>query len=809
MEINDLRSVSIEIPNQDYEKLYDLENFGQNDSISLYESNRTNRLEPYLKKISAAFSYCKSWFVRNESAVTVIEEEKALLPLSQNLENISDVNEENIIHFSEEFENTMSKKDLDKLLSLTISQRTTEKALNPNSKTDRPIDIVIGILKGKLYYVTSDELRPIPASKRVQFFVGCTLLASLTGSYRIFNEGIVTKGLAAASTAFLLPKIGKIPYVPKILGPAAFTTGLYLAERLLFPNNFFIKFGAMFGAVLCANLYKRGGKALAKGGWAAFKEYVFPPGLREDMCLKKQESPKSLKDGYVFKTLEITPLLSNPETKKPELEFKVFDGDVYYNLKIGEKKFPEVRMASSNDDDEEEEEEEKVKKKGKNESKETKKTKEKKKSGKVKKGELTDTKKNLKKTALIGSAFVATILSRLYLDKGTEGIITGAFNTIFSASVKAELRQQSWAFSYIPLGISSLFLTLIKVLRPNFFLGNYAFMPLSVLISMLNKDFVKDTIVVGKRTKNWQTKWNEPPLWMQKLASKYFPGYKMSSNKIKGHPFQALIAKENEGKFPLILNAASISKNNPELILINELTISGERLKGSSYKKVEKYENPTEIQPKKKDEIKNLKWTQFNDNEIENLGLTERTNEGIVKVKLTKLQGKEIKKLELARVKGKKLGKWAEYCFLGTSGCATIGSSYLTRKLMNSNTSKPGEGVVTAILNSILATYMKQVGKKIPLATLDGSLIFISSVCLVGEYYLIKCDKLPFGFAFIPTSIFLGMLGKRAKNWVFEKQWNQSEGYITKTWPTEEQIKNWFTKRISEGKMEIAPEENK
>jgi hypothetical protein len=51
---------------------------------------------------------------------------------------------------------------------------------------------------------------------------------------------------------------------------------------------------------------------------------------------------------------------------------------------------------------------------------------------------------------------------------------------------------------------------------------------------------------------------------------------------------------------------------------------------------------------------------------------------------------------------------------------------------------------------------------------------------------------LPFLFSSIPTSGFLAIQSKKAKQWVFNKPYGKTEGWITNKWPTDEHVqKGW------------------
>jgi len=679
---------------------------------------------------------------------------------------------------------------------------------NPEEKK-KSYDFILGITDGEFKYtVSSENLRTAPASTKTQIATALGLVAASGASYYAFGEGIVTKGLMTSLFSFVLPKLEQIPYVPPIVGPALGTGAVFLINQLT-DDNFYLKFAFVTGIGLCAMIYKRGGKGLATAGWSGIKKYIIPLGCTEagmrsipsrvyNWCkgtASNNEHVEHSKKHCVVAKISLEPIHSDSRLSIPAaIEFTTFDGDMYYSLVLGEgeneKKFPPTKMASKDDDDEEDEEGKKKKvknKKNKNEIaisslnvsesqnkissqdmengkdeivlelpiKEKKKKKKEKKSNtnpieqeksseKVKKKEKKKKEKDassltqkVKEGSLFVISGVATGVSKYYLG---EGITTGAINTIFSASVKAKCRLMPIANSYGILTLASGTMMLVKILKPDSFVGGLSFMPISILTSMGTKD-IKDRIVTGKEPKN--TDLYEVPVTIQKIGNKIF-GWTPEPIKENANPFEIVLDENNNGQVEIKFNAQKVSPENPDKEIEAVLKIAGKKLKGS--------------------------------------------------YKLTKQEKQE---LHLSRIKAKKLGAGPEAAFMVTSVAATLLASYLTRIYQQEsftgdpttiNAEKLGEGIVTNILNSVLATYLKQFGKKLPPVPRDGGLLFTAVGAIALERYLMATGNLPMLFSSIPTSGFMAIQAKKAKQWVYEKPYGKTEGWITKNWPTNDNI---------------------
>lgn len=259
-----------------------------------------------------------------------------------------------------------------------------------------------------------------------------------------------------------------------------------------------------------------------------------------------------------------------------------------------------------------------------------------------------------------------------------------------------------------------------------------------VMVSLGNKYF-KDRIT-GKRPKN--DNFYEIPLCIQKIAKKYF-FFQPDALMIREHPMKPILEDE-KGKLTLTFNASDIHEENEDREIQAKVKFESEKFSG----------------------------------------------------KYVKLTNKDLKKMHLARLKGEKIGKWAEIAFISCGVVATFVASYSTKQIQLMNvthsvqipTEKLGEGVVTSIFNSVLATQMKQMGKQIPpvLRYGGGGLAWIAAVTL--ERSLLIHDMLPFLFAGVFASAFMGPMGKHSKDWVFRKVYGKTPGYITTNWPTDKGI---------------------
>jgi hypothetical protein len=605
-----------------------------------------------------------------------------------------------------------------------------------------PTDVVIGVVDGKLVYeLSQDTLRPVAKGRSVQAAFAGTLLAASAGSYLLTGEGVLTKALATALFSTITPQIGKIPYVPQFVTPVVAAAGTFGATKI-FGSNVYVQFSFLLGIGLCAILYKRGGKALATGGWGNFKKYVIPVGVTETQ-VKSLFSQASRTDPHysysqhhqVVKRVEINPYekaaLSAPH--KLSLEFSIFDQDMYYSLvvegKEKEVKLPPVKM-SSKDDDDDDDDDEKVKQKTEVEGSK----KEKPAKVKKKKEKTTAFARNLKTTALIAGSFLLTAMSKYFTG---EGLTTTAFNSVFSASLKAQCRTMAFLNGYGLLTLASGAAVSINLLYPESFIGSLYFMPLSALVGMAVKDY-KDRIVTGKPPKNPDI--YSIPLAMQRLALQM--GWKPISPTEQILPLSSVLSKKNKDKLKIDFDASKISPSNPECMIPAELKMSARALAGSY-----------------------------------------------------KLDKKKQAELHLGRLKGKKPGRAAEIAFITASVALTLLSSFLTKQSTPINTTSPtiqaqnmGEGVVTSILNSVLATYMKQVGRRVPIVPRDGGLLAVSIGAVALERYLISIESLPMLFSSIATTSFIAIQSKKAKQWVFSKPYSKVEGWITPSHPTSKEI---------------------
>jgi hypothetical protein len=583
-------------------------------------------------------------------------------------------------------------------------------------------------------------------------------------SNRYLGEGVITKGTLTAVAAYAMPKILKIPFIPPVVSAAAATglsyAGFYGGQAiidqvapLLFSSAkvileteapIYLKFLPVIGVTLCALLYKRGGKVFSKGGFASLKEYIIPVGVKEESlitfknrvftfinyCSTHKEANddielagfvENLEEDKQYKEVKVIDLENIEGTASAtvpvQLVITSFDRDMYYNFRIdGEDFGTPVRMANVVDDDDDDDDSgvEKLEKK----------------KDKPSANELL-----FKKGCLYLGSGGATILSKYFTG---EGLTTTALNAIFTASVKAEFRQQPILNSIGYLTLASGVLLTVKICRPDSMIGDLMFMPVSTLVSLGNKYF-KDRIT-GKRLKN--ENFYEVPLFIQKIAKKYF-SFEPDQLIVCEHPMKSILEDE-KGKLTLTFNANDIHDENEDLEIQAKVKFESEKFSG-------KY-----------------------------VGLTE----------------KDLKKLHLARLKGEKIGKWAEVTFISIGVLATFGASYSTKQINLMNVThavqipaeKLGEGVVTSIFNSVIATQMKQMGKQIPpfLRYGGGGLAWVSAVTL--ERVLLAQDKLPFLFAGVFASAFMGPMGKHSKDWVFGKIYGKTPGYITTNWPTDEDI---------------------
>ncbi|MBS0604500.1 MAG: hypothetical protein JSS60_05615 [Verrucomicrobia bacterium] len=722
----------------------------------------------------------------------------------------------------------------------TLSWRVTGKELGLTDKNDhnKPYDLIVGIKDGKLCYaVSSDQLRGVPADMKTQVGVALALAAASAASYYTFGEGIVTRGLLTSFCSFVIPKLESIPYVPQLIGPMAATTAAYFVTQAA-DNNMYVRFSFVVGLGLCAMLYKKSGKALSTGGWASFKKYVIPMGITEsgiralptrvvNWCRGTAQPDAHLdhsREHHTVCTLPLPPIKGGETTPSipASLNLSVFDGEMYYSLALGEgenqKKFPPIKMADKDDDDDDDDDDEvkKVKDKkkdaielkgeelilpandrheigtgglkqemtrefsdahekaaakeqsGKVEKKKKKKDKEKvkepvdvetdpstetvqktsndlilepiekvskakKKKKKKKDQEAPSLVQRAKEGALFVLSGVATGVSKYYLG---EGITTDAINKIFTASVKAKCRLMPLANSYGLLTMASGAVLLVKMLQPDSFVGDLSFIPISILTSTANKD-IKDRIVTGKDPKN--TDLYEVPVTVQKIGNRLF-GYTPKPIVEREDLFAFVLDDENKGELGIKFNARKVSPENPDTEIEAVVKISNKKLTG--------------------------KYNLSKDDQL---------------------------KLHLARMKAKKLGAGPEAAFIVTSIGATLLASYLTKMYQEGSfigdptqikAEKLGEGVVTNILNSVLATYLKQFGKKIPPVPRDGGLLLTSVGAIALERFLMAEGKLPMLFSSIPTSGFLAIQSKKAKQWVYGKPYGKTEGWITKDGPT-------------------------
>ncbi len=669
--------------------------------------------------------------------------------------------------------------------------------LQDPSKKGKAFDLKVGICDGEFKYeASSEDLRRLPASTLVQAATATALAASSIVSYAYTGEGIVTRGLLNTLCGFIAPKLGQIPYLPQIAGPAALATGAYFASKALdsTPYGSYAKAALVGGLAMSALLYKRGGKALSTGGWAAFKKYVIPTTLTKP-------TPSD------FLRIPITPM--DPKgalSVEAFLELKTVNDEVFYSLVLKdsdgkEKTFGSELMGSKVDDDDDDEDEgkkkvkdkkkdnkedgqtllvspgsklEKVKKektdsndndtKGEQKIKTKKdkgetpvvalddntneiqatKVKSKDKPGKADKKEKKDKSEvtlaqRVKEGVLFAGSGLATATSTYFLG---EGITTNAINTIFSASVKAKFRLQPFANSYGYLLAASGAGILAKTLYPNSLIGSLYFVPISILTSIANKD-IKDRIVTGKDPKNRNL--YEVPTTIQKIAHTFF-GWEPAPFKTNHDPLEQVLEKDNQGKSDIKFNAQTVSPQNPDEEVRATLKISGKRLSGT-------YELSAEKQ----------------------------------------------QQLHLARLKAKKLGNGPEAAFLAASVGATLGASFLTCIFQGGamlisgdptriNAEQLGEGVVANILNSVFSTYMKQVGKKLPTVPRDGGLLLTAVGAIALERILMDQGILPVLFSSIPTSAFLAIQSKKAKQWVYNKPYGKTTGWVSSKWPTDQDL---------------------
>lgn len=729
----------------------------QNNSTILDTSREENVQET--ESQSLFFRFKKTW----SNFTLWSNRDNTAMQMEDRSETSTDPIEKEAFNFNDYQEAIQKEKDQQNdIFENTLFWRLTEKDLDQENAllSNKPIDLTVGIVNGELCYtISKEDLRPIPGSPLVQVGTTLALGAAALGSYKFFDEGIVTKGLLSGLTGFIVPKLTKIPYLSPILGPVAATTGIYLFRQLV-QDNFYLKFSFVTGLGLCAVLYKRSGKGLATGGWHAFKNYLIPIGITENkmsslkdrvvnfFCSNGNDEHRKLEDlsdkeHKVVCAIPIKPI--HPDTysaKVPvQLELSVFDSDMYYTLVLGDKKLPPVRMSNKAEEDDEDDDIEEAKQKKDEVDVEKDIAKGEKKKKKKKKEKSSPLVTQIKDGSLfMGSAALTALCKYFY----GEGIITGAMNTIFIASVKSHLRQHAFINRYGILMAASGSLMLVKVAAPTSFASSLAFMPLSVIVSLANKD-IRDRLVNGKRAKNRDV--YEVPLWMKKILNKFF-GWKPFPIIQKIHPLSQVVENKNNGKLAIKFDAKDIHSSNDHQEISAVLKISGESLSGV-YKKMSK---------------------------------------------------KQQKNLHLARLKGEKLGKWAEMSFLVTSIGATLLASYLTKQYQLSTlkdatqikSEKLGEGVVTNILNSIFVAYMKKAGKSMPTLLRDVGFLSASGGAVALERYLIKNDMAPFLFASIPISAFLGMLSKRCKCWVLNKPYGTSKGYLTTDFPTDEQISNWW-----------------
>lgn len=671
----------------------------------------------------------------------------------------------------------MREKEAD-IRDNTLFWRVTSDDLGWSFSGEKPTahDFIVGICDGKLQSaISSENLRHTPVSAKAQVALGLGLTAATAASYIATGEGVVTKGLVSTICSFVLPKLQKIPYIPQIIGPAAATTAAYFVTKAL-DGNTYLKFTFVAGMGLCAILYKRGGKALATGGWAAFKKYVIPMGFTETAirslpgrCINwirgnsaqgANDHVEHSKQHQFVARIPITPISEETINVPAFLELTAFDADMYYALVLGdeknEKKFPPIKMATKNDDDDDDDDddEKKVKvKEGKQEVGEdleaakAQKKKDKKAAKKEKKKNKNASILTPKELVLMGGSGIATVASKYFLG---EGIITTSLNTICSASVKAKFRMLPFLNCYGILTLVSGATVAVKAIYPDSFWADLYFIPVSILISTATKDIIKDRILTGKDPKNSDL--YAAPLFVKNFAQKFF-GWRPMPIVEKTDPLEKVIGKKNNGSLEVQFNAQDISPANPDEKLEAVLKIDSKKLTGF-------YKEPG------------------SDN---------------------KLNKKKQAELHLARLKAQKLGAVPQGIFIGASIGATLLSSYLTRLFQgtsipvgdptNINAQNLGEGVITNILNSVLSTFLKQVGKKIPPIPRDGGFLVTSVGAIALERFLMTKGDLPVLFSSIPTSAFLAIQAKRAKQWVYGKPYYKGEGWITPNRLTRESLK--------------------
>jgi hypothetical protein len=216
---------------------------------------------------------------------------------------------------------------------------------------------------------------------------------------------------------------------------------------------------------------------------------------------------------------------------------------------------------------------------------------------------------------------------------------------------------------------------------------------------------------------------------------------------------------------------------------------------GVNYEPYQPYHHPFKDQISEKAKLK----MHFNANEI-NIKNPDMDIEVEFKISAGKLTGayknltkEQLQTYHLARVKGEKISSLYETGFIVLSLGATYASSYFTQQSTLSNIDPTriaaenlGETATTKTLNSVLVTFVKQTGKKIPPVVRYGVGIPLAIGATVGQGYLLATGKLPFLFAGPLSTPIIAIAGMQCKKWVQGKPYGTTKGYITKDWPTEE-----------------------
>jgi len=653
----------------------------------------------------------------------------------------------------------------------TIFGRCTRGDIDPLAEDpSAPVDVIVGIVDGELRYFIEED----PKTWRATPFSAVQTAATIAGfaaasyaSYAFLGQGIITRTMISGFAGVAMPPLREIPYALRIgAAVTAAVAGYYLDNWFQFQ---WFKVALPVGA-LAATEVKKWGKFFGAGTLGspfgdffsrlpytpAFLSAVTPaapegsssssnntPLTVEDLILTPEDLeaqlPKENSEGEksfnVF--LEVQPHHTSPvvSTNPIKVKLELKNGRLCGTLAVGEKSLREYTLGDAvEDDDDDDDDEEGVKSKGKDKEASA-----------------------WLKAGIMGASGVGTLLSANFLG---QGITTEAFNTIFSACLKAQLRLEPVVNSYTYLGALHLTIATIGWVFPFTSFGKLSFVAPTVALNMAKKQ-IKD-IASGKPPKD--ERGYKIPDRVRRIAVDYL-GYKPNTE-MPAIPFSEPTIKNQTKLIDVPMKVRDFYKGEHlndigDIELTLAMAVQGRTIAGSYLIAQEDHdtlcatlelgEGKTK-KPKKKEKkadkaAKPEKTEKVKKKKKDKKGKKKSREDGKVEI------NKDLRAaLGLAKIKPERPGAWREVAFTAGSVVATVASSYLTQEVSLSDITdvahiqaeKSGEGVLTSIFASVLSSYAQQAGKNFPLYPTELATLGIAGGSLVSEQLLMNSGVLPF-----------------------------------------------------------------